>query len=301
VDIPPPPPPPPSPDGTPPPKPPAPGPYDPAPPYSGNPYGGDSPYGRGNTYSGGGSPYSENPYGGASPYGGSGPYGPQPYPGPPRPAGVWYPPPVSTNGMAIASLVTSLSCIPLLGAVFGLVGLSQIRKRGERGKGLAVAGLVINSLCTLGIALLIVLAALGVLDEDGTPIARIEVGQCFNGVGGSLTDGGGDTHPTSVRIVECAEEHDAEAFAVFAIVAPDDGGYPGVERISAIAESKCASLADDYAAGVPWENSAAVDHFMPSSDGWRHGHHSVICFFDALHGKATGSVKDGEHGSQFGV
>ena len=84
---------------------------------------------------------------------------PQPPPygaAPPDPSG-WpghggygYPRPQDTNGFAIASLVCSLVGIlllvigPLLGIIFGAIGLQQIPRLGQRGRGLAIAGLSIG-------------------------------------------------------------------------------------------------------------------------------------------------------------
>lgn len=49
-----------------------------------------------------------------------------------------------TNGFAIASLVCSLLCISVLGIIFGHVGMSQINRNREGGRGLAVAGLILG-------------------------------------------------------------------------------------------------------------------------------------------------------------
>ena len=53
--------------------------------------------------------------------------------------------------MAIASLVCSAVgwlCIvgPILGLVFGFLALSQIRQTGQRGRGLAIAGIVLGAI-----------------------------------------------------------------------------------------------------------------------------------------------------------
>ena len=67
------------------------------------------------------------------------------------------PPSAATNRMAVASLVCSLFgwlCIvgPLLGLIFGLVALHQIRETGQRGRGMALAGIMIGGiLVALGI------------------------------------------------------------------------------------------------------------------------------------------------------
>jgi peptidyl-prolyl cis-trans isomerase B (cyclophilin B) len=77
---------------------------------------------------------------------------PAPYPPPPPygPAGggYGYPQPRPTNGMAIASLVCAFLFAPL-GIVFGHVSMSQIKRTGEQGRGLAIAGLVISYVLTI--------------------------------------------------------------------------------------------------------------------------------------------------------
>lgn len=49
-----------------------------------------------------------------------------------------------TNGLAIASFVTSLVGLTILGIIFGHISKSQIKQTGQGGSGLATAGLVIG-------------------------------------------------------------------------------------------------------------------------------------------------------------
>ncbi|MEU1538752.1 DUF4190 domain-containing protein, partial [Actinacidiphila glaucinigra] len=84
-----------------------------------------------------------------------------PYPGlppaPPRPA---------LDGFAVAALVAGLLCgLPVVGVVLGAVALSRIKRTGDRGKGLAVTGLVLSALGTLYLA---VMAAGGAF-QSGDP------------------------------------------------------------------------------------------------------------------------------------
>jgi hypothetical protein len=75
----------------------------------------------------------------------------------------------STNGLAIAALVTSaallVSCTPLsfIGAILGHMARKQIRERGEDGDGLAKAGIILGwigpVLLIAAVAALIALAA----------------------------------------------------------------------------------------------------------------------------------------------
>lgn len=60
-----------------------------------------------------------------------------------------YPPPARpTNALAVASLVCAFLVAPL-GVVFGHISLFQIKRSGEDGRGLAIAGLVIGYLLTV--------------------------------------------------------------------------------------------------------------------------------------------------------
>ncbi|MCV7222596.1 DUF4190 domain-containing protein [Mycolicibacterium elephantis] len=74
-------------------------------------------------------------------------------------SGYGYPPPARTNALAVASLVCAFVLAPL-GIVFGHLALSQIKKTGEEGRGLAVAGLVIGYVITAMTVLAVVISVL---------------------------------------------------------------------------------------------------------------------------------------------
>jgi peptidyl-prolyl cis-trans isomerase B (cyclophilin B) len=61
------------------------------------------------------------------------------YPAPPQPR--------NTNAMAIVSLITAFLFAPL-GILFGHLSLSQIKKTGDDGRGIAIAGLIIGYVLT---------------------------------------------------------------------------------------------------------------------------------------------------------
>ncbi|WNI17511.1 DUF4190 domain-containing protein [Actinacidiphila sp. ITFR-21] len=288
MDIPPPPPPPPSPDGGPPPGPP------PAPPYGGPPgYPRQGPYGSQPPFYGQG-PGTPPGYPGG-PYGAPGPYG---YPAPQQ---GWYVE-RTTNGLAIASLITALTCIPLLGLVLGVIGLRQIKRRGERGTGLAVAGIVISGLVALSMAAGVALAAAGGFKEGNTPVSDLVAGQCFNTVHSRLSDYGGEGHlSTAVDVVPCGRAHDAEAYKVFPLDSGPDGGYPGADRIADTASERCAGFAADYLRDAPLGDGIEIYYFMPPEAGWDRGDHDVTCFFGSESGRVTGSVADQGDGTGFGV
>ncbi len=100
---------------------------------------------------------------------------------PPAPAGGYgYPPQpqsAATNGMAVASLVCSLFgwlCIvgPLLGLIFGFVALNQINQTGQRGRGMALAGIIIGGIIVavgIGLGILGQIAKHAPRTDSGAP------------------------------------------------------------------------------------------------------------------------------------
>lgn len=109
----------------------------PAPPPYGQPQYGAPPYGQ--------PQYGQPQYG--QPQYGQPQYG-QPY------GGYGYPQPRNNNGFAIAALICGITgflfCLPApLGVVFGFVARSQIKRSGQGGNGMAVAGIILGALATL--------------------------------------------------------------------------------------------------------------------------------------------------------
>jgi Domain of unknown function (DUF4190) len=91
------------------------------------------------------------------------------YPPPPVP-GYWPQPPgpgfvsaTRTNGLAIASLVLGILWLfwlgSLVGLILGLVALKQIKSRNQRGRGIAIAGVVLGVLGLLILVIAIIAAA----------------------------------------------------------------------------------------------------------------------------------------------
>jgi Domain of unknown function (DUF4190) len=92
-----------------------------------------------------------------------------------QPAPGYAPAPQRTNVMAILGLVFAFVFSPL-GIVFSAIGLSQTKKRGEGGRGLAITGLVLSIVFTL-IGLLLfffVFAAVTEAVESGAVAAETE-------------------------------------------------------------------------------------------------------------------------------
>ncbi|MEU0590459.1 DUF4190 domain-containing protein [Streptomyces ardesiacus] len=209
-------------------------------------------------------PYPQGPY--APPPWGH-PYGPHPRQAP-------------VNGLAVAAFVLGvLCCVPAVGLVLGLIALARIRKRGERGKGFAVAGSVLSS---VGLVLWVLVFSTGAAADfwdgfrdaarSGTAFA-LEKGQCFNTPGGSLQ---GVTY--DVDEVPCEQWHDGEVFAVFDL--PDRGPYPGDREVTSTADERCYGLVDEYAMDT-WALPTDVDvyYLTPTSGSWRAGDREITCLF----------------------
>jgi hypothetical protein len=71
-----------------------------------------------------------------------------------------YPPPRPTNVLAIVALVASFF-LPPAGIVCGHLAIGQIRRTGEAGYGLAMAGLIIGYVLT-GLILLAIVASIAI-------------------------------------------------------------------------------------------------------------------------------------------
>ncbi|MGQ4384224.1 DUF4190 domain-containing protein [Streptomyces sp. SAS_270] len=245
--------------------------------------------------------YPQYPQGGG-PYDQGGPYQ-QPYGGTPyAPWGQGYSPfnrPVPVNGLAISALVLGILCfLPAVGLVLGAVALRQIKKRGERGKGMAVGGMVMSS---VGVVLLVVALVTGGARDfwdgfrDAADDSRGSGGSAFSLDKGDCIDAPGDAlegMAYDVETVPCSGRHDAEVFANFEM---DDGSYPGDNEVTDAADDKCYTLQDTYAMDV-WALPGDVDvyYFTPTRQSWRLGDREVTCMFGNTDeaGTLTGSLRN---------
>ncbi|GAA3375085.1 DUF4190 domain-containing protein [Streptomyces sannanensis] len=193
------------------------------------------------------------------------------------------PEPPKTNGLAIGSMVAGIvCCLPPLGLILGVVALVQIKKTGHRGKGMAVAGVVLSSISTLLVLTAIVTGGAadfwrGFRDAAGEAartksIDRLHRGDCFDAPGGDGLEG----YVTDVRVVPCSGSHEGEVTGTFELEIP--GPWPGEGEISAIAAERCWNIAGTYAMdtwAVP--ESVVTYYFAPDKRGWRLGDRSVTC------------------------
>ncbi len=196
-----------------------------------------------------------------------------------------------SNGLAIAALCCGIfGFVPLaavVAIVLGIVALNQLRDRIQRGKGMAIAGLVLGVLWVLGWVAFIVAVATDAPARDASGavtqssdafVEDLKAGDCFSGAGRTEVD--------SVTIVPCASPHESQVVTIFAMPA---GPWPGKDEVVAAAEDGCAEKAD------PLLTSQAFDDLRPSfiypqdAFSWR-GSREIICTVDAPKGTTTGSA-----------
>jgi len=192
-----------------------------------------------------------------------------PYP-PVHHAPSWGTPRPRVEGFAVAALVTGLLfwAWPTAGALavaFGVTALVALRRNGRRGRGLAVAGIVLGSvggLTALVVTALVVLSLtegpLGTVDAPVTATPdRLDVGHCVRAL---PADGTVD----EVVVVPCDEPHEAQ---VRARVELPESGWPGQDEADALVARACLR-ADHYvrtgeAPDVTW---APLDHAWELGD-----------------------------------
>jgi hypothetical protein len=229
-----------------------------------------------------------------------GPYAaPGPYPYPYQPWGQGYRPynsPAPVNGVAIASLVLGILClVPGVGLVLGLIALSRIRRTGERGRGMAVAGVALSSvglvLWVAGIAGGAAFDAWGGFKDaarDNGSAYSLTKGECFNAPNGSLEGVAYD-----VDKVPCAGRHDGEVFAAFKMTG--SAGYPGDGKVTDAADARCYALRYGYAMDA-WAVPDDVDvyYLTPTRQSWKLGDREVTCLFGNTDEKAglKGSLRN---------
>ncbi|MER8047047.1 DUF4190 domain-containing protein [Streptomyces sp. NPDC094032] len=242
-------------------------------------------------------PPAPGPYGAPGPYNAPGPYTPYgPY-GPQGPGGVgpYGEPRPGTNGLAVASFVSGIvCCLPPLGLILGLVALPQIKKKGQKGKGFAIAGISLSAVSCLLIALGFATGGFNSfwegfkrgMDEAGSSKSALSLrkGECFN-VPGAM-----ESYTASVDIVDCAKPHEGEVTGNFKITGHDK--WPGEKALDGLAEERCQQINDAYTLdkwAVP--DDVWTYYYLPSSLSWKGGDRTVTCTYGTDKKRFSGSLR----------
>jgi hypothetical protein len=221
-------------------------------------------------------------------------YGPGPggYPPPGGYPGPGYPPPQKpgTNGFAIAALIFGIIGGVLLGFIFGFIALSQTKRTGQNGRGMAIAGIVLSAMWTIGIILAIILAAATAAKRDDGGTVRqggdisataLQVGDCVNDLKNS-------TNVLSLPGVPCTQPHEGEVFAVFDLPA---GDYPGTAAVDEQVTKECTDRIEAYSPSAARDPGVGLFSVYPLEQNWNRGDRQVVCIATAATGTTTGSIK----------
>lgn len=213
------------------------------------------------------------------------------YPPPGGYAAPAYPPPQrGTNGFAIAALVLGIIGVSLLGFIFGFVALSQTKRTGQGGRGLAIAGLILSAMWTIGYVLIAVLALSSAAHRDPTgtvtqggeiSATALKVGDCVN----NLKD---SNDVLSLPGVPCAKAHEGEVFAVFDL---PEGDYPGQAAVDEQVSTQCNSRLTAYSPSAQDNPAIGLFSVYPLEQNWVRGDREVVCIATAKSGTTTGSIK----------
>ncbi|KOV51710.1 hypothetical protein ADK99_08465 [Streptomyces sp. MMG1064] len=233
------------------------------------------------------------------------PPSPPPGPGhswpPPTPQPGWGPPPgygsqpPTLNGFALASLLAGLLCFPPLGVAFGIAALVQIARKGDRGKALAITGLVVSVVMT-GVMVFAVgrfteavggrldgLSEYTEVEGELRDIGDLKAGDCFNVPGGDLFD----KRPLAYA-VDCSRVHHGEVTASRTVGAAD----PDSDEADRAAEDACWKAQDDYAMDT-WAlpEFAEMFYFAPSQESWHQGDRTLLCVIGTTEEEWRGSLR----------
>jgi hypothetical protein len=196
--------------------------------------------------------------------------------------------------MAVWALV--LGIVPvfagLLGIGLGIAALSRIKRSGRKGRGLAVAGIVLGALWLVALLGFTVRAALSDRvhrDASGAPtssgpvsLGDIRVGDCTK----TLPLG---THIVTLNVVPCAQPHLGEVFLTYDF---PSGGYPGEVEVTRESRGRCQEALPAYVGASPGETGYNIVYVKPSASSWARGRRHVICeLVSPTHAELTGSAR----------
>jgi hypothetical protein len=191
--------------------------------------------------------------------------------------------------------------VPILGVILGFVSLSQIKKTGEKGRGLAIGAIVISGVWLLACVAVIIFAFVlaenvpstannplvpGPSGSAGTQggnvrVDNLKVGQCLNGLGSA------SAAPTTLPVVACTASHEGEVVATFNLTG---SAFPGDSAVEKQAEDKCFAELETYSPSTKDDQTIGIYYLHPSRLSWGAGDRKVICIahFEAAR---QGSIK----------
>lgn len=167
-----------------------------------------------------------------------------------------------TNWWAVVSLVFGVIGGVLISLVCGFVGLKKA-KQYRSGRGMAIAGLVLSALWSVGIVVLAIVAA---VSDDTVAATKVKLGDC-------LAEIPGGDRVLDVTTVSCDQPHAGEVFAVLTM---PDGVFPGQAAVEGY-HQKCAPELRSYSPQSVSDDSVQLYVLFPTAETWADGDRAVTC------------------------
>jgi hypothetical protein len=180
----------------------------------------------------------------------------------------------------------------VVSVVLGFMALGQIRATGQRGRGLAIAGLALSALWLVLVGAYFVLHGSSpaqpsaTAGHSATPSAgpsspaspgalstnvfSLRPGQCFQNPPASQTVLG----VTYVTVVPCGTPHNAQAFVQFNATG---AGYPGAGALKRQADTGCHSRIRQNVQTSKIKNTMTLHYLYPLQASWASGHRTITC------------------------
>ena len=182
-----------------------------------------------------------------------------------------------TSGWAVASFILGIFAVVPLSVIFGFVGLQRIRRLGQRGRGLAIAGLIL-SLVWVGVFVAAALASNSTATRQASSgkithrgdlgVFALATGDCF--------DNPTDTKDIeTVTAIPCTQPHDSQVFAKFDL-SGGNNAYPAAAALNKMADTGCNSRTGsiDKPKTTP---GMTIRVLFPEQDAWADGQRTVSC------------------------
>jgi hypothetical protein len=231
----------------------------------------------------------------------SSPVSPDTIPAPPSyTLGGHQPRPTRFNRLAVVS--ACLWPVLLLGSigsiVTGHIALRQIRRTHERGRALALVGLVLGYVSLASSIIFVVVfsaiivanvvhaasSAVAKADNSGQTAAStgLIIGDCFDD---NSIDGSSD----SVDKIDCSALHDDETYASATL--PTVANYPGDSALGKTADALCEPLFVAFTGTALNATNLDYSNVYPSASSWKAGDRAVLCYVFQDDKQVKGSVK----------
>jgi Domain of unknown function (DUF4190)/Septum formation len=206
------------------------------------------------------------------------------------------PPSQGISGLAIASFVLGLLGAFLLTAVLsvilGIAALAEIRRSGQRGRGLAIAGFAVSGVWVAAIVGLIVLGAVTGGSNGNNPssapassashspataqastpasvsVLSLPVGTCFDNPPGNLFS------INSVTPIACTKAHNAQVYAQYNA---RGSSFPGTAAMERRADNGCNARISGHLDQSKITSTMSLHFIFPRQLAWDSGQRRISC------------------------